>query len=196
MDERCEMCGAPADMILMETIDGVSKKIFLCRVCYFKKMKSIGMDELLRKIFSKSGNGIPEEIVRGLTGGPPEILSENSSDKNALVCPKCGTTSAGYSEKRRVGCAHCYEVFGQKINDDLIVIHGTDRHGGKNRSSRKTDFSLDEFKTLYQKALAEEDYDEAIRLRSAIEKLSVPVKKKSVPASRKPKQKKSPKNND
>lgn len=169
MNEFCEECGAPADMILMETVNGVSKKIYLCRVCYFKKMKSIGMDDMLRQLLSAQDRAQLPEVFGASDGVPAMVIKEPAQ---AQVCPSCGTTLADYLKTNRLGCAQCYQAFAKKIEEDLLTIHGTNKHLHVVAAIPKTQKSLEEFKALYAKALAAEDYDEAIRLREIINDLS------------------------
>ncbi|MCR5183689.1 MAG: hypothetical protein K6B46_03205 [Opitutales bacterium] len=182
MNERCQECGAPADVVLMETVNGVSQKIYLCRVCYFKKMNSIGMDDLLRKIFSEQDRQQLPEVFGAPDVAPGEVtVSAGRSDEES--CPICGTTLAEYLKTNRLGCPQCYQAFAKKIEEDLLSIHGTTRHLHLVAAIPKNKQSLKEFKTLYDKALAAEDYDEAIRLREIIGNLTGTKKPAGTPKS-------------
>lgn len=50
------------------------------------------------------------------------------------ICPRCGTTIDDLYRNGLMGCATCYEVFGDVVSRALVVLHGTSEHTGKTLS--------------------------------------------------------------
>lgn len=46
-------------------------------------------------------------------------------------CPGCGTSVRDLYSDGRMGCARCYDAFGDIIQRALVVLHGANRHIGK-----------------------------------------------------------------
>jgi len=52
-------------------------------------------------------------------------------EREPKTCPKCGTTQADLHNDGRMGCAECYRVFASEVRRALLVLHGANRHVGK-----------------------------------------------------------------
>ncbi len=48
------------------------------------------------------------------------------------ACPSCGLTRRDLYAHGQMGCARCYETFGEEVRRALREIHGETRHLGKN----------------------------------------------------------------
>jgi protein arginine kinase activator len=100
-------------------------------------------------------------------------------------CSFCGTSYADFTEKGRLGCSNCYQVFNKQLTQILRRIHGASSHVGK--SPIKIEFapSIDLEKDLLrlkeklQIAIKNEEFEEAARLRDEIKKIEENLRKKS-----------------
>jgi protein arginine kinase activator len=107
-------------------------------------------------------------LDKNLIKKPSEI-----SDKK---CPTCGMQFSDFSKTGRLGCGNCYLTFRSQLNGLLRKIHGSTQHRGKVpftpgdvmkplREERKLQEEL-------RKAVEEEDFEKAAKLRDRIKALS------------------------
>ena len=61
---------------------------------------------------------------------PVEAVPATTDEEEA--CPSCGLTRRDLYAHGQMGCARCYETFGEEVRRALREIHGETRHLGKN----------------------------------------------------------------
>ncbi|MBP5209830.1 MAG: UvrB/UvrC motif-containing protein [Clostridia bacterium] len=121
--QRCEK--KPATFFYEENINGKKKSWVLCAECAAELKKkgelstyavdwepfSFFEDEnqLFSSLFGQAGGALPR----------------------SKRCPLCGLRFADIRETGKVGCAACYETFGEELAGTLYSIHGTARHRGR-----------------------------------------------------------------
>jgi protein arginine kinase activator len=95
-------------------------------------------------------------------------------------CPRCGFTHADFKKAGRLGCSECYVTFAEGLENLLKTMHKGTRHVGKvpvnlQESSHLAD-RLKQLTATLEKAVSEEHFEEAARVRDEIkstqEKLS------------------------
>jgi protein arginine kinase activator len=159
----CDVCGKnPATVHLTEIIDEQMNELHLCEDCARHKSAAMeqqfGLSDLLAGMadFEKSSSNKEEEVV-------------------TIKCPSCGLTYADFKKIGRLGCGECYNVFRKYLAPLLKRIHGSNQHIGKNPSKTKTlakpykkKADLLELKNQLQKAIVDEAFEEAARLRDQI----------------------------
>ncbi|NLK99572.1 MAG: hypothetical protein GX271_02800 [Clostridiales bacterium] len=99
--------------------------------------------------------------------------------KTELVCKKCGTSYDEFLQRGRFGCSSCYKSFNNVLGKTLRGIQGSEVHTGKRPKGfmSQTDSILkglsEEEKLTFdlQKAIEQEEYEEAARLRDLIRQL-------------------------
>ena len=177
----CQNCGEnEANVRYTQIINGVKKEMVLCEKCS-KELGISNMDlsmpidlsSFLGEFFEDTSNLLPEfESIK------------------PLVCEECGMTYDEFLHTGKFGCANCYNVFGDKIDPLLKNLHGANRHIGRkgkesnlkldkkvnevNKDSeiKKVQISkLDKLKQDLKKAIKEERYEDAAKLRDEIKKL-------------------------
>jgi protein arginine kinase activator len=162
----CDVCGKnPATVHLTEIIDEQMNELHLCEECARHKSAAMeqqfGLSDLLAGMadFEKPANK-EEEVV-------------------TIKCPSCGLTYADFKKIGRLGCGECYNVFRKYLAPLLKRIHGSNQHIGKNPARAKTTAKLYkkkddllELKEQLQKAVSQEAFEEAARLRDQIKKVS------------------------
>jgi protein-arginine kinase activator protein McsA len=99
-------------------------------------------------------------------------------------CPKCETTWDRLRQDSRVGCAQCYEVFREQLDEVMSRLQNANQHIGKmpraatKRRRRlehlraRRDHRLAMLQSRLEKAIAAEDYEEAAKLRDKIKMVS------------------------
>lgn len=158
---QCDICGKKeATVHLTEIVNDKVTKLHLCEEC--AKDKGTEMEEHF-------GLG---DLLAGLTdigsAVEPEVLG-------SVKCPACGFTYQDFKKIGRLGCGECYEAFKVQLGPLLKKIHGADRHVGKvpimvGKTVKDTK-TLQELKTKMDKAIQEENFEEAARLRDRIHEL-------------------------
>lgn len=124
-------------------------------------------------------------LAKHLHGGQtPEQVSHAASA--GLVCGECGTDWNDMRMTRRVGCPHCYEVFGDYISSTIIASHALSptlsslrksapfhigRAPGETEEMSPT-LKLVALNKALEETLKKEDYEQAAWLRDQINELT------------------------
>lgn len=170
----CEECGIrPAKFHLMTITDNERTERNLCAVCMAKYQKQIpGID------FSNLA-GILNSILENKTG---KTSVETDEALNALTCEQCGMSYAEFQKCGMLGCAECYKTFKVPLDALLQRVHGNTQHAGRIpggvRSGVSIRMSIDRLKQRLQKAIAEEEYEQAAKLRDSIRALNAQLAEK------------------
>ncbi len=157
----CDICGKQeATVHLTEIVNDKITKLHLCEECAKEKgaemEEHFGLSDLLAGL-SDLGTAIEPEVVE------------------SIKCPKCGFTYQNFRKIGRLGCANCYEAFRKHLAPLLKRIHGSDRHVGKvamaaGKTAKDTK-SLQELRQGMEKAIQDEAFEEAARLRDKLREL-------------------------
>jgi len=160
----CNICGKnPATVHLTEIIDEQMNELHLCEEC--ARQKSTQME---------SQFGL-SDLLAGLADF---TKPEKEAEIVEVKCPNCGLTYADFKKIGRLGCGECYNTFRKYLVPLLKRIHGSTQHVGKfpgmkpaARSAKKKITSLDELRQSLAKAIQNEAFEEAARLRDQIKEL-------------------------
>ncbi|MDD5042594.1 MAG: UvrB/UvrC motif-containing protein [Candidatus Omnitrophica bacterium] len=157
----CDICKKnPATVHLTEIIDNQMNELHLCEEC--ARNKSAAMEQQ----FGLS------DLLAGMADFEKPVKDEEAV---SVKCPNCNLTYADFKKVGRLGCGECYNVFRKYLAPLLKRIHGASRHVGKAplkgkapaRPGRKKP-GLEELKDAMQRAVREENFEEAARLRDKI----------------------------
>lgn len=158
----CDVCGKnPATVHLTEIVDEQMNELHLCEEC--ARQKSIQMEQQF---------GLSD-----LLAGLAEFEKPEDMDKEGtrLKCPSCKLTYADFKKIGRLGCGECYIAFKRHLSPLLKRIHGASSHFGKSPVKvapvTKKNIDLQELRNKLQKAIEEEAFEEAARLRDLIKDL-------------------------
>ncbi len=92
-----------------------------------------------------------------------------------LKCPTCGYTQADFKKAGRFGCSDCYTTFGEGLGSMLKGMHKGIKHTGKVpvvlQQSRAEAQKLKQLQKRLDKAIAEENFEEAAQLRDEIKRM-------------------------
>jgi len=109
------------------------------------------------------------DLLLGL-GASQEI--DEAAGGTELKCPNCGYTQADFKKAGRLGCSRCYETFAEALQGLLKTMHKGTRHLGKVpralQETRALTERLDLLTKQLEKAVAEERFEEAARMRDEI----------------------------
>ena len=154
----CEECGKNQAEVMMTTvINGESTTRHLCREC-LKKYKAGDLQAVLAA-----------------------VLSAMTSKAQApdITCPRCGETYAEFQKTGMLGYAECYQAFRKELTPLITRVQGRAQHAGRrppvSEEEQARQNRMEELRTLMEAAVAEENFEEAARLRDELRAM-VPAK--------------------
>lgn len=170
----CEDCGVrPAKFHLTTIINGDRVERNLCPACMAKHQKQLpGID------FSNLA-GILNSILEGKNS---EEQARRDAEFEQLTCEQCSMTYPEFQKCGMLGCANCYQAFRTPLTALLQRVHGNTQHAGRVpagvRSGVSIRMNIDRLKQKLQRAIADEEYEQAAKLRDAIRALSIQLERK------------------
>lgn len=170
----CEDCGVrPAKFHLMTIINGDRVERNLCPTCMAKHQKQIpGID------FSNLA-GILNSILENKNA---EEQARLDAEYESYVCEQCGTTYAEFQKSGMLGCAACYQAFKTPLTALLQRVHGNTQHAGRvpggAHNGTSIRMNIDRLRQKLQKAIADEEYEQAAKLRDTIRALTIQLERK------------------
>lgn len=177
---KCQNCGEnEANIYYTQIINGVKKEINICQKC----AQQLGLEQM--------NYSMPIDFSSFFG----EFLENNDTDMfqdylpKKVQCSQCGMTLEEFAEMGKFGCANCYEVFHNQVDQLLKNIYGTDTHIGRkmlanskqekiedkrvesNSKSKENLNKIEKLKQELKQAIQVENYEEAAKLRDEIKKL-------------------------
>ncbi len=164
---KCQKCGANnANTHVKTIINGEFKEYDLCSECA-QKMGYTNMFGDMENEFSNFLGSFFGNVLPART--------------QATRCEFCGSTYSDIAKSGHVGCAHCYEVFGDELLPSIRRIHGNTTHCGKNSRLGKAkseqievetkEDKIKKLKSELDKAVKEQNFELAAELRDKIKEL-------------------------
>lgn len=170
----CEDCGMrPAKFHLTTIINGDRVEHSLCPACMAKRQKQLpGLD-------LSNLAGLLTSLLGGSTSQEEE---EAETEYQDFVCEQCGTTYPEFQKSGMLGCAHCYQAFREPLTGLLQRVHGNTQHAGRIpggvHSGVSIRMNIERLRSKLQRAVAEEDYEQAAKLRDAIRALNIQLERR------------------
>lgn len=162
----CQNCQKrPANVHFTKVTNDSKVELYLCEQCAAEK--------------GKAGFGAPMGMGSFFSGlmGLNGVVPYSAGVEKPVVCERCGMSYEEFKKTGKMGCSHCYCVFGEKMNPVLKRLHGSTNHTGRVPSrlsnSVKVSKEIDHLKMLLNKAVQEEAYEKAAELRDRIRSLEV-----------------------
>lgn len=178
----CDNCKKRvANVKYSENINGIKKEMNLCEECS-KKMGIIDkMDFRMPLLDLSSFLGSFLEDYNTTDFIP--LLNEVKQ----IQCDSCGSTFDDIINTGRYGCANCYDVFEDRMDPILKKLQGSNRHNGRlgkisdnnvkfdkkqeEKNHNNEDNKLQKLQEELKKAIKEERYEDAAKIRDEINKL-------------------------
>jgi len=168
----CDICGKKqATVHLTEIIDDQMTELHLCEECARDKGAQ------MEKHFDLS------DLLAGLADMGAEI---EPHIEEKLKCPNCDMTYRDFKAQGQLGCSECYKAFKKNLIPLLKRIHGSTQYlgkasavapaaDGKTQATRTKPLSIasqiQDLKLRLQRAIQQEEFEEAARLRDKIREL-------------------------
>ncbi len=161
---KCQKCGAEnANTHVKTIINGEFKEYDLCSECAHKMGYT--------NVFSDMDSDFSNLLGSFFTNVLP-------ARTQATRCEFCGSTYAEIAKTGQVGCAHCYELFADRLYPSIRRIHGNTTHCGKNSGSaaavqkKPSEMTKEEkiadMKRQLDEAIKEQNFERAAELRDMI----------------------------
>ncbi len=155
----CSICNKnEAKVHLTQIADGKMQKVDLCEACSKEKgVTDPGVFSLTADLLG--GIGVLPDLEQPVAGAETK-------------CPACGFTQADFKKTGRFGCAECYQAFSDGLEVLLKAMHKGTTHKGKVpkaiQQSRDNSEKLLKLQKQLEKAVTDEDFEQAAILRDAI----------------------------
>ena len=154
----CDRCGKPSVYHSTLIVNGVSQTTNLCRECVIKEGVFNDSSSIFDDMFSVFSDFLPFEEFKDVS------------------CPVCKTTLREFRASGKLGCPNCYEVFNEEIKDVVKKISQHEKHKAEainvNKSKKQTkQEQIDVLRQEMKKAVEEERYEDAGKLKKQIKKL-------------------------
>lgn len=154
----CDICGKnQATVHLTEIINDQITELHLCEQC--AQEKSQEMEQQF---------GLSDLLAGMVEFDKPSLEKETT----ALKCMNCKLTYADFKKIGRLGCGECYNTFKKHLAPLLKRIHGSNQHLGKSplkiSKGLKKKMDLQDLRLKLQKAIEEEAFEEAAKIRDEI----------------------------
>ena len=136
-------------------INGESTTRHLCRDC-LKKYKAGDLQAVLAAVLAN---------MASKTAQTPDI-----------VCPRCGEKYAEFQKTGMLGCAECYHAFRRELTPIITRMQGRAQHAGRrppvSEEEKARQTHMEELRALMEAAVAEENFEEAARLRDELRSMA------------------------
>ena len=180
----CDNCGKrEANVRYSENINGKVRDLNLCEECS-KKLGITGMDFNMPIDFSSFFGEFMEDFTAS------EFMPLFNEIKS-LKCNKCGYNFEDIVNTGKLGCENCYGVFEERLDPIIKKIQGSNVHTGRTgkiidskigqkfndkdknikQKNTKNMSKIEKLQNDLKKAIKEEKYEEAAKIRDEIKKL-------------------------
>lgn len=166
---KCQKCGAEnANTHVKTIVNGEFREYDLCSECAHK-MGYTNMFSEMENDFSSLLGSFFGNVLPART--------------QATRCEFCGSTYAEIAKTGHVGCAHCYELFADRLYPSIRRIHGNTAHCGKNSKTaaaavkaekpaeQTKEDRLRQLKNELDAAVKEQNFERAAELRDTIREM-------------------------
>lgn len=170
----CQNCGKnEVTFRYTQVINGVKKEFNLCDNC----ARELGLKDInfsmpisFSNFFSDFFNDYNDNLIPGFVG------------TKSLQCKTCGSTFDDFINSGEFGCSNCYDLFEDRITPILKNLQGANRHIGRgyreittknneninDKKIKKEETELEKLQKDLQKAIKDERYEDAAKIRDEI----------------------------
>jgi protein arginine kinase activator len=153
---KCDVCQEQdATVHLTQVLDGSVKKLHLCEGCAAESGVDVHNPVSIADLF----------IGLNKTKGPVR-------EPGPAGCPACGLKPADFKKTGRLGCPECYTAFSTSLAPLIRAMQRGDRHVGRTPGAGGGEGihppRPEELKRQLERAIAEERFEDAARLRDRL----------------------------
>jgi protein arginine kinase activator len=149
----------------------------LCEECKKRKQELRFVEvkdgkRVVRNLCTKCAEKLADALPRAQRG---RRKAGTVTGETALTCPNCGLTFEEFRRTAKLGCEVCFEAFSEKLDPLLQDLHASAHYTGKPYApdDQKTGLvrRIHELKSAMEKAVVDENFEEAARLRDEIKSM-------------------------
>lgn len=186
----CQNCGKnEVTFRYTQVINGVKKEMNLCDNC----ARELGLKDINFNMPISFSN-----FLGDFFSDYNDSLLPNFMTTQALQCKTCGTTFDDFIDSGEFGCSNCYDLFEDRISPILKNLQGATRHIGrgyrklnpiaddnnvenaaKTVKEEKKENKLEKLQKDLQKAIKDERYEDAAKIRDQIKEEEIKKTKKA-----------------
>ena len=186
----CQNCGKnEVTFRYTQVINGVKKEMNLCDKC----ARELGLKDINFNMPISFSN-----FLGDFFNDYNDSILPNFMTTQALQCKTCGTTFDDFINSGEFGCSNCYNLFEDRISPILKNLQGATRHVGrgyrklnpiadynnvenvaKTEKVEKKENKLEKLQKDLQKAIKDERYEDAAKIRDQIKEEETKKTKKS-----------------
>ncbi len=174
----CQNCGKnEVTFKFTQVINGVKKEMNLCDKCARElglKDMNFSMPISFSSFLGDFFNDYTDNLLPSFMG------------TQTVQCKNCGTTFDDFINSGEFGCSDCYDLFEDRISPILKNLQGANRHVGRGykeladkadkekvnkKEVNKEETKLEKLQKDLQKAIKDERYEDAAKIRDEIKKL-------------------------
>ncbi|MBR5154897.1 MAG: UvrB/UvrC motif-containing protein [Clostridia bacterium] len=164
---KCQKCGKyEANTHITKIANGVKNEIYLCNHCAENANHSPELESIFKSNF--------DNFFESFWKSPNLGFIQSGSLR---VCDNCKSTISDIQNSGKLGCSQCYKTFSDLLLRPLKDIHGNNTHLGKAPKRLYADINkTNKIETLKQelsRAVEEQNFEEAARLRDRIREMEV-----------------------
>ena len=164
----CDECNRSEATCSVRVIAGDTTQVrHLCSTCMAKLDRGLSGGQI---------EGLLANILSAFSERPGETRNEEDAHDAGLMCANCGMTYLQYKKSGRLGCTQCYTAFRTELEPVLQQIHGSTHHTGRrvltSEHAQKMRMRQEELTREMNRAVAEEDFEQAAVLRDMIRALA------------------------
>jgi protein arginine kinase activator len=169
MNIFCDECKKNIATVFLTKIssDEVSK-VQLCDDCAHRMEETTEAANLLAFL---------PQILSGLQGMEEQNLIDDVLSSELITCEFCGTSFNDFQKMGYVGCANCYDAFGDSLESVVLDFQEATEHigkiPGKASESARLRKRLLELERYLERQIAEEEYEAAAAVRDQIREIEV-----------------------
>ena len=156
---KCQRCPKQATLHITEVLpDDKFDELHLCEDCAKKYL------------YEPPGGG-----GKKAAKATPTEAGASADDPGGKLCEACGLKFVEFRNTGRLGCPHDYDAFREELLPLLESIHSDVKHQGKQPKrlpkARSAEAELVKLRKQLAKAVTDEAYEEAARVRDRIRQL-------------------------
>lgn len=157
----CDRCESPATVHMTELNQGEKVERHFCEEC----ARALAVPQPSKEL---------AKLLKSFE--PIQNLARRKASHTNLACPECGMTYAEFRQHGRFGCPHDYKAFGDEVSRLLKRIHGSTEYSGPAPDGRQIEGGravdeLTRIRARLEQAVADEDYEQAARLRDEMRRM-------------------------
>ncbi|MFA6543657.1 MAG: UvrB/UvrC motif-containing protein [Limisphaerales bacterium] len=161
----CNVCKQnEAKVHLTKIVGDKMQKVDLCEDCSKEK----GVDD-------PTSYSLADTLLGQVLPGETASAEPDQTSEAGVKCPTCGYSQADFKKAGRFGCSDCYTTFAEGLGGMLKPMHKGTRHTGKIpaalQQSRAEVQKLKQLQKRLDKAISEENFEEAALLRDEIKRM-------------------------